>query len=789
MLPIVHLNFRALLLALIQTALATSAFGQSLPESTLANVYNKPNAFTEVSGGRPFLQLLPQGQIRVTVDDNFMIQMVDFDANGQALRAQSIRPSIRPFEYPYSFGVGASGTVIVHDTEDGCRARLFDDTQNLIYDETFAAPGQVNRCRGLPLSDGRVLVTDSSNAVMRISADGRSVVRMPLAIPTAFANQFSQLVRTDGEQLILTSSRPDPVRPGAELLWIAGFSADTGQLNWQNEMPLSGRREVVRLQAYANEIAFIISDVLPSNQYGVRFLRLDRSGAIVTALSARIPVINDPYDSQLVADASTILALLTRDSRVIGLGAGGSVIDHPAQGGNQLVLGSNQDYWLSANSCVEFAQNCQARLERRSLDGMLLQTQNITDRFYTKGMIGKVESDGAVLTDRIVSVGSERFLNGFGFFVESSGQLGLHSAIASEEVVTNIFAEGGAPDSYLETSIQSGDDAYVQLGADLFRFDGRARKQFEIPGLRPLAANPRGVWAAGSDTLQFVSKSGAPGEGFVMPSGYTIEQSLLGSESSSEAWFQFSEDTSAANRNTIFVQLDESGRVSTQRSIIVPRATSVRLLLGGDYLTFNGAQATRFDSTGVQLHTLNARASSITETSDGELLVRASSYFARLNRIGVERWRLNSPATPGDSGNWDQERTRSERLWVDLAMNANASTITRIDANTGSLIRQRSLSWPNANFQAVGFAGIFLPRTDAAGELMMDVFKDKQYFILRFNADAPSKVERLSNFISAGLYSWSNSLGETNAVFYSFDDLRPMRFTSATGTGFWNGFE
>ncbi len=512
----------ASLLALAQTLLLSCAFAQALPESTLASVYNRPNAFTGVSAERPSLQLLPQGQIRVTVDDNSMIQMIDFDANGIALRTQSIRPSVRPFDYPYAISVGAAGTAIVDDTQTGCRARLFDSTQNLIYDKAFATPGQVGRCYGLALDDGRVLVTDSSNAVVRIADDGSSVVRMPLAIPAAYASQSNQTVRTDGAQLILSSSRPDPILQNAELLWIAAFSADTGQLNWQHEMPLSGRRGIVRLQAYDNEIAFIVSDVLPTNQYGVRFLRLNRSGAIVMPLSARIPVVKDPYDSQLVADSNTMMALLTRDGRVIGLDAGGSVIDHAAAGGDQVVLGSNQDYWLSADSCVDIVQNCQARLERRRLDGVTLQSQEITNRFYTLGMIGKVESEGAVLTDRIVSIGSERFLNVLGFYVEDGGQLGLHSANASEEVVTKVLAEGGAPVANLEKSIQSGDDAYVQLAGNMVRFDGRARKQFEIPGLTPLAANPRGVWAAGSDGLQFVSKSGVPGDSFVLPAGYTV---------------------------------------------------------------------------------------------------------------------------------------------------------------------------------------------------------------------------------------------------------------------------
>jgi len=790
----INFNLRSMFLALVQSALVASALvasalAQALPESTLASVYNRQNAFAGVSAERPSLQLLPQGQIRVTVDDYSMIQMIDFDANGIALRTQTIRPSIRPFEHPYANRVGAAGTVIVGDTEVGCRARLFDNTQNLIYDKAFAAPGQVKRCRGLSLDDGRVLVTDSSNAVMRIAADGTSVVRVPLAIPTLYANEFSQLVRTDGAQLILTSSRPDPARPDADLLWVAAFSADTGEPIWQQEMPLSGRRGIVRLQAYGNEIAFIVSDILPSYQYGVRFLRLNRSGNIVTALSARVPVVKDPYDSELVADSNTMMALLTRDGRVIGVGAGASVIDHLATGGDHLVLGSNQDYWLSADSCVDIVQNCQARLERRRLDGVVLQTQDITNRFYTLGMIGKVESDGSVLTDRIVSVGSERFLNVLGFFVEDGGQLGLHSADASAEVVTKIFAEGYAPQAYLESSLQSGDDAYVRLGGYLVRFDGSARKQFEILGLSPIVPNPRGVWAAGADGLQFVSKLGDPGSSFVMPVGYTIAQSLLGAESSSSAWFQLAESTSTVNRNIIFVQLDESGQELARRTITVPSAASVRMLPGGDYLVFNGAQATRFDSAGAQLHTLNARANSIAETGEGDLLVRTSSYFARLNRLGVEQWRLDSATTPGNTGNWDKERTRGERLWVDLTMNSDAAIITRIDTNSGALVRERTLSWPNANFQAVGLAGILFPRTDANGELMLRAFKNQKSYVLRFNADAPSKLERLVNSSNDGYFSWSNSLGETNVVFYSYDDLRPLRITSATGTGFWNGFE
>ena len=789
MLKTINFILRSMLLALVQPVLVASAFAQALPESTLASLYTRPNALAQVSAQRPSLQLLPQGQTRVTVDDNFIIQMIDFDANGLTLRAQSIRPSIRPFEHPYAEGVGAAGTVIVDDTQNGCRARLFDGTQNLIYDKKFAAPGQVDRCRGLALDDGRVLVTDSSNAVIRIAADGTSVVRVPLAIPSAYANQFSQFVRTDGEQLILTSSRPDPARPDADLLWVAAFSADTGQLNWQHEMPLSGSKGITRLQAYGSDIAFIVSDVLPNYQYGVRFLRLNRSGAIITALSSRAPVVNDPYDSQLAADATTMMALLTRDGRVIGIGAGGSVIDHAAFGGDQVVLGSHQDYWLSADSCVDIVQNCQARIERRSLDGVVLQIQDVRDRFYTLGMIGKVESNGATLTDRIASVGSQRSLNPLGFFVEGGGQFGLHSAIASQEIVTEILAEGAAPQAYLETSLQSGDDAYVQLGGDLLRFDGRARKQFELPGLTSVAANPRGVWAVGADGLHFVSKSGVVGADFVLPTGYTIPQSLLGPESSNTAWFQLSENTSAPNRNIIFLQLDESGQELARRSITVPRTASVRMLPGDDYLVFNGAQATRFDSAGAQLHALNARANSITETSEGDLLVRTSNYFARLNRLGVEQWRLNSATTPGNTGNWEQERMRSERLWVDLTMDSRTAIISRINVNTGALVRQRTLSWPNATFQAAGLAGVLFPRTDANGELILQVVRDQQFFVLRFNADAPSKLERLINTSTADFYAWSNSLGETNVVYYSFDDLRPLRFTSATGTGFWNGFE
>ena len=789
MLKTINFILRSMLLALVQPVLVGSAFAQALPESTLASLYTRPNALAQVSAQRPSLQLLPQGQTRVTVDDNFIIQMIDFDANGLTLRAQSIRPSIRPFEHPYAEGVGAAGTVIVDDTQNGCRARLFDGTQNLIYDKKFAAPGQVDRCRGLALDDGRVLVTDSSNAVMRIAADGSSVVRVPLAIPSAYANQFSQFVRTDGEQLILTSSRPDPARPDADLLWVAAFSADTGQLNWQHEMPLSGSKGIMRLQAYGSEIVFIVSDVLPNYQYGVRFLRLNRSGAIITALSSRVPVVNDPYDSQLAADATTMMALLTRDGRVIGISAGGSVIDHAAFGGDQVVLGSHQDYWLSADSCVDIVQNCQARIERRNLSGVVLQTQDITGRFYTLGMIGKVESNGATLTDRIASVGSQRFLNPLGFFVEGGGHFGLHSAIASQEIVTEILAEGAAPQAYLETSLQSGDDAYVQLGGDLLRFDGRARKQFELPGLKPVAANSRGVWATGLDGLQFVSKSGVPSNGFVMPAGYIISQSLLGAESSNTAWFQLSESTNAVNRNIIFVQLDESGQELARRSTTVPSAASARMLPGGDYLVFNGAQATRFDSAGTQLHTLNARANSITETSEGDMIVRTSIYFARLNRFGVEQWRLDSATTPGNTGNWEQERMRSERLWVDLTMDSRTAIISRINVNTGALVRQRTLSWPNATFQAAGLAGVLFPRTDANGELILQVVRDQQFFVLRFNADAPSKLERLINTSTADFYAWSNSLGETNVVYYSFDDLRPLRFTSATGTGFWNGFE
>ncbi len=237
------------------------------------------------------------------------------------------------------------------------------------------------------------------------------------------------------------------------------------------------------------------------------------------------------------------------------------------------------------------------------------------------------------------------------------------------------------------------------------------------------------------------------------------------------------------------MQIDETGQTLAQRATTAPSEASVRMIPGGDYLVFNDAQAIRFDSSGAQLHTFNARDHAVTETADGDLLVRTSNYFARINRSGVEQWRIDLPTTPGNFGNWDKERSRGERLWVDLAMDMRAAVITRIDINTGLLVRHRTISWPDSDFEAVGLGGILFPRIDANGELILRVFKDRQSYVLRLNTDAPLRLERLINSSGDNSFTWSNNLDETNVVFYSNDDLRPLRVTSATATGFWNGFE